>query len=236
MRLTAFRGAQLNADSQSFSDKAPHVSPAAIVSQQERPAICLDSTAAVGATAGSIARATFCMEGAVAAQAPHGRGGELRAEPVDGTKRVLLRWSGQHRQQHLGARDEARCSQSQEQPLRWQSTWRQNGGDPGKPHQHLPPARYRPPAVSHAVVNELIAGAQERTAKLAPRSVETPSGGTQALDHLYFTQRSPSLQAPQRLDTRREAHQRISLNRWPENHAYVFVSDYALIARFWTAP
>jgi hypothetical protein len=110
----------------------------------------------------------------------HGRGGELRAGPVDGTKRVLLGWCGQHRQQRLGARDEARRSQSQEQPLRWQSAWRQNGGDPGQPDQHLPPARYRPAVVSHAVADELIAGAQKRTAQLAPRPVETASGGTPA--------------------------------------------------------
>ena len=37
-----------------------------------------------------------------------------------------------HRQQRLGARDEAGRSQSKEQPLRGQSARRQNGGDPGQ--------------------------------------------------------------------------------------------------------
>ena len=104
------------------------------------------------------------LEGTVAAQASHGRGGELRAEPVDGTERVLLRWGGQHRQQRLGTGDEARRSQSQEQPLRGQPPWRQNGGDPGQPHQHLPASRYRPATVPHATAHEPIARPQKRTA------------------------------------------------------------------------
>ena len=64
--------------------------------------------------------------------------------------------------------------------VRWQSAWRQNGGDPGQPDQHLPPARCRPATVSHAVVDEPIAGAQKRTAQLATRPVETAPGGTLA--------------------------------------------------------
>jgi transposase len=84
-----------------------------------------------------------------------GRGVELRAEPVGGTERVLLRWSRQHRQQRLGARDEAGRSQSQHQPLRWQSTGRQNSCDPGQPDQYLPPARCRPAAVSHQLLTNL---------------------------------------------------------------------------------
>src|ERR1035437_7050695 len=64
--------------------------------------------------------------------------------------------------------------------LRWQSTWRRNAGDSGQPHRHLPPARCRPAAVSHPVADELIAGAQKRTAQLAPRPVEAASGGTPA--------------------------------------------------------
>lgn len=50
----------------------------------------------------------------------------------------------------------------------------------GQPHQHLPPARCRPAAVSHTVADELIAGAERRTAQLASRPVETASGSTRA--------------------------------------------------------
>ena len=56
------------------------------------------------------------LERAVAAQASHGRGGQLRPEPVDGTERVLLRRRGAHRQQRQRTRNEARGSKSQEQP------------------------------------------------------------------------------------------------------------------------
>src|ERR1035438_9858156 len=136
------------------------------------------ASTAVGAAAGPIARAASCLEGAVAAQAPNGRGGELRAKPVDGTERVLLRWSGQYRQQRLGTRNETRCSQSKKQPLRGQSTWREDGGDPGQPDQHLPPTRCGPAALSHAAADESIPGSQKRTVQLAPGPVETASGGT----------------------------------------------------------
>src|ERR1035437_7073467 len=99
---------------------------------------------------------------------------------MDGTERVLLGRRGGYRQQRLGARDEARRSQSKKQPLRWKSAWRQNWGYPAQPDQHLPPARYRPATVSHAAADEPIAGAQKRTAQLAPRPVETASDGTTA--------------------------------------------------------
>jgi transposase len=55
-----------------------------------------------------------CLERAVAAQASHGRSGELCPGPVAGTERLLLRWRGAHRQQRQRAGDEARRSQSQE--------------------------------------------------------------------------------------------------------------------------
>jgi hypothetical protein len=38
--------------------------------------------------------------------------------------------------------------------------------------------------IANTVADELIAGAQKRTVKLAPGSVETTSGGAQALEHL----------------------------------------------------
>jgi hypothetical protein len=47
-------------------------------------------SATVGVTAGRTTRATPYLERAVAAQASHGRGGELRTKPVDRTERVLL--------------------------------------------------------------------------------------------------------------------------------------------------
>lgn len=65
--------------------------------------------------------------------------------------------------------------------FRWQSTRRQNGGDPGQPDQHLPPARHRPTAVPHAVADEPVASAQKRTGKRASRQMETASGGTHFL-------------------------------------------------------
>ena len=58
------------------------------------------------------AREASRLEGAVAAQASHGRGGELCPGPVGGTERLLLRWRGAHRQQRLGTGDEARRAQS----------------------------------------------------------------------------------------------------------------------------
>jgi hypothetical protein len=44
----------------------------------------------------------------------------------------------------------------------------------------MPPARYRPAAVSHAVVDQHIANSTKRTAQLAARPVEKASGGAQA--------------------------------------------------------
>src|SRR5664279_574038 len=99
---------------------------------------------------------------------------------MDGTERVLLGRRGGYRQQRLGARDEARRSQSKKFFVRWQSAWRKNGGDLGQPDKHMPPARYRPAAVSHAVVDQHIASSTKRTAQLAARPVEKASGGAQA--------------------------------------------------------
>src|ERR1700723_1091851 len=111
---------------------------------------------------------------------------------MDGTERLLLGRRGGYRQQRLGERDEVRRSQSQEQSLRRQPAWRPNR-DPCQPDQHLPPSRYRPATVSHAVADEPIAGAQKRTSQLAPRPAETASGGTPAFE----TYRSQYIDEPE---------------------------------------
>ena len=80
------------------------------------------------------------LEGAAVAQAPYGRGSELRSGPMDGAERLLLRRRCAHRQQHQRAGDEACGAEPQELVVRRQPTRRANGGHTGQPDQHLPPA------------------------------------------------------------------------------------------------
>ena len=53
---------------------------------------------AVNAGVGRVAAEAAALEGAIAAQASHGGGGELHPEPVGGAERILLGRSGRHRQ------------------------------------------------------------------------------------------------------------------------------------------
>src|SRR5450755_1213483 len=138
------------------------------------------ATGRVGADVGATAKEALGVERAVAAQASHGRSGELCVGPVDGTERVLHRWRGVNRQQRLGTRDEACGSKSKKFLVRWQSARRKNSSDLGQPDKHMPPARHRPATVSHAVADQPIASSAKRTPQLAARPMEKVSGESQA--------------------------------------------------------
>src|SRR2546427_12423081 len=73
------------------------------------------------------------------------------------------------------SRDEAHCAQSQELVICGQPAWRPNRCHPGQLDQHLPSARYRSAALSHAAPGESAPGQHERAADLATGSVEAPS-------------------------------------------------------------
>src|SRR5581483_10361657 len=124
------------------------------------------------------------MERAPAAEASHGRSGELPARPVDGTECVLFRRRGAGGQQRVGTGDEARGAEPQELALRGQPARRKNRGDSGQPGLDLPPPPGGSAALLHATAPEPAAAvaptaAHEitRTAwpsrRLAPRPVET---------------------------------------------------------------
>src|SRR5579883_510136 len=124
------------------------------------------------------------MERAPAAEASHGRSGELPARPVDGTECVLFRRRGAGGQQRVGTGDEARGAEPQELALRGQPARRKNRGDSGQPGLDLPPPRSRSATLLHATAPEPAAAARRpapheitRTAwpsrRLAPRPVET---------------------------------------------------------------
>src|SRR5579885_2548757 len=124
------------------------------------------------------------MERAPAAEASHGRSGELPARPVDGTECVLFRRRGAGGQQRVGTGDEARGAEPQELALRGQPARRKNRGDSGQPGLDLPPPPGGSAALLHATAPEPAAAARRpapheitRTAwpsrRLAPRPVET---------------------------------------------------------------
>ena len=106
------------------------------VSAAERLALRQEQSAPVLAQI----REKLFLEGAAAAQAPHGRGRAIRSEPMAGAERVLFRRRGRDRQQRQRTRNEARGFKSKEQPLRRQSTRRKNGSYPGQHHLDLPSA------------------------------------------------------------------------------------------------
>src|SRR5882762_6105255 len=56
-----------------------------------------DAAGAVGACAGGAAAEVADMEGTVAAEASHGRSGELRSQPMGGADCVHDRWRSAHR-------------------------------------------------------------------------------------------------------------------------------------------
>ena len=99
------------------------------------------------------------LEGVAVAQASHGRGGELRAGPMDGVERLLSGWSSAHRQQPQRARDQTGGVEPQELLVCWQSTRRSNGIYIGQPDKYLPPPRYRSATVSYSAPGELAIGA-----------------------------------------------------------------------------
>src|SRR5579884_64151 len=124
------------------------------------------------------------MERAPAAEASHGRSGELPARPVDGTECVLFRRRGAGGQQRVGTGDEARGAEPQELALRGQPARRKNRGDSGQPGLDLPPPPGGSAALLHATAPAPAAAARRpapheitRTAwpsrRLAPRPVET---------------------------------------------------------------
>src|SRR5579883_1523959 len=133
----------------------------------------------VCASVGWVAREAAGMESATAAQASHGRSGQLRAEPVDRTACVLHRWRGTDGQQRFRTGDEASRAPSEKfsvrrQPARWPHC-----GDSRQPGFHLPSPRSRSTALPHATVGEPAAVAflraplaPSRTGCLAPRPVE----------------------------------------------------------------
>src|SRR5579883_2103656 len=124
------------------------------------------------------------MERAPAAEASHGRSGELPARPVDGTECVLFRRRGAGGQQRVGTGDEARGAEPQKLALRGQPARRKNRGDSGQPGLDLPPPPGGSAALLHATapapaaaVAPTAAHEITRTAwpsrRLAPRPVET---------------------------------------------------------------
>ena len=142
----------------------------------------------LGAGAGRLAGEASGLEAAVAAEASHGGGGELRAGPVGGAERVLLRRRRADRQQRQRARDEAGGAQPQELAVRGQRARRPDGGDPGEPDQQLPPARRGPATLPDAVAGEPAALRAERVARLAAGPVEAesdPSAGAASPSRRY---------------------------------------------------
>src|SRR5579885_201339 len=95
---------------------------------------------AVTAGLGHVAREAAGLEGATAAQASHGRSGELRARPVARADRVHARRRGASRQQRFRTGDEARGAESQEFLVRGQPARRKNRGHSGQPGLELPAA------------------------------------------------------------------------------------------------
>ena len=93
---------------------------------------------AIGPTAGRTAAEITALEGAIAAQASHGRSRQLHLGPVDRTQCLLLRWRRPYRQQHVGTRDEAGGAQSEK--LLCSSATRAAAAPPPFSPALLPPA------------------------------------------------------------------------------------------------
>jgi hypothetical protein len=112
----------------------------------------------------------------VAAQASHGRSGQLRPRSVGRVEYILFGWRSANRQQCQRTEDETRGAQSQEFAVRRQPARRSDGSDPGQPSQHLAAPRHRPATLSAPVVDEPADNAHERTIYLAAQSMEATSG------------------------------------------------------------
>src|SRR5579871_5090051 len=112
------------------------------------------------------------MERAPAAEASHGRSGELPARPVDGTECVLFRRRGAGGQQRVGTGDEARGAEPQELALRGQPARRKNRGDSGQPGLDLPP----PPGGSAALLTQLLLNLPPLLRQLPHTKLREPHG------------------------------------------------------------
>src|SRR5580658_8309035 len=118
--------------------------------------------------------------------------GEPRFEPVDGTERVLLRWSGQHRQHRLRAGDEACRSQSKEQPF----VGNPRGGRTAAILASLTSTCRRHDVDPQLYLTQLLIDLSQVRKRDCPTdspTSETAPSDTRALRNLHFTKPSPCI-------------------------------------------